>query len=141
MIPSSSSGLTTLKVPFSQEPLDNQLNYHHPVEIRAYGCCYDISVNGDIALGEGRNAHLYGNLNATISIRNEPPIPPRLLGAFLPYVLVIKNIDTGQIRTKMFLSYYVYLYNFTGFGFIDDYYKAWGPTRALFFLHGFADYY
>jgi len=104
-----------------------------------YGCCYGISVNGDIKQGEERNKHVLGEINANLSIRNELPLPPRLLGEFLPYVLTIKNLITGKIYTKTQLPVYIYLSNFTGFGYINDYHESWGPTRAIFFLRGFVD--
>jgi hypothetical protein len=104
-----------------------------------YGCCYGISVNGDIKNGEGRNVHILGKINANLSIRNEHPLPPRLLGKFLPYVLTIKNLITKEIYKKTQLPVYIYLSNFTGIGFINDYHESWGPTRAIFFLSGFVD--
>jgi hypothetical protein len=101
-----------------------------------YGCCYGISVNGDIKQGEGRNKHIFGEINANLSIRNELPLPPRLLGELLPYVLTIRNLETGEISRKMQLPVYIYLSNFTGYGYINDYHEFWGPTRAIFFLCG-----
>ena len=125
-------------IPVSQQPII-QFKQNQKTKVLIFGNCYGISVNGDIKQGEGRNKHMLGWITANLSIRNERPLPPRLLGDLLPYMLTIIDFETGEIRTKILLSEYIYLTNFTGFGFINDYYKSWGPTRAIFFLRGSID--
>jgi len=124
-------------IPFNSGKSNTPTYQNH--KILVYGNCYGISVNGDIKQGKGRGAHMFGKINADLSIRNNPPLPPRLLGGFLPYVLTIIYPNTGQIYTKIALLEYIYLPNFVGFGYINDYYKSWGPTRAIFFLRGYVN--
>lgn len=124
-------------IPFSSGHSNTSTYQNH--KILVYGNCYGISVNGDIKQGKGRGAHMFGKISADISIRNDPPLPPRLLGEILPYVLTIIYPDIGQIYKKTTLSEYIYLPNFVGSCYISDYYESWGPTRAIFFLSGYVD--
>jgi hypothetical protein len=135
---SCSSGQYTMSIPISQNPI-LQLKQNQNDKILVYGNCYGISINDDIKQGEGRNRHMVGRITANLSIRNESPIPPRLLGNLIPYVLTIINHKSGEIYTKTQLPVYIYLSNFTGFGYINDYHESWGPTRAIFFLRGSVD--
>ena len=104
------------------------------------GICYGIGINGDIKQGKGRNQHLAGVIKVDLSIRNQDPIYSGKTDSFFPYFLKIKNLQTGEILIKDTLPVYVYLNNFSGIGYIDDHYLSWGPTRAIFFLFGKADY-
>ncbi len=104
------------------------------------GLCYGISINGDIKQGQGRNQHLFGLINADLSIRNQDPILFNYIGAILSYSLKVKDPQTGETYKKDALPVYIYLDNFRGIGYINDYYKPWGPTCAIFFLYGTADY-
>jgi hypothetical protein len=135
---SCASGYNPTSIPISQKPII-QLKQNQKTKVLVFGNCYGISVNGDIKQGEGRNNHILGRITANLSIRNERPLPPGLLGDLLPYTLMIIDFEVGVIRTKALLPTYIYLSNFTGFGFIADYHKSWGPTRAIFFLRGSID--
>jgi hypothetical protein len=108
--------------------------------IFGFGTCYGIAINGDIKQGKGRNQHLAGFIKTDLSIRNQDPIFTGCIDSIFPYFLKIKNLQTGEILTKDTLPVYVYLNNFSGIGYINDYYLSWGPTRAIFFLFGKADY-
>ena len=138
IIASSSNPLYSISMPTCQNPINkSKLNQNNKIIV--FGNCYGISVNGDIKQGEGRNKHMVGRITGNLSIRNEPPLPPRLLGDLVPYVLTIIYPNIGAIYIKTLLPLFCYLSNFTGFGYINDYYKSWGPTRGIFFLYGFVN--
>ena len=114
-------------------------------EVFGYGICYGISINGDIKQGEGRNEHIFGSINADLSIRNQGPIPKKLLGdifaRIIKYKIKITDLETGETFTEKELPTYIYLSNFTGKGYIDDYHQPWGATRAIFIIKGVSNYY
>ncbi len=123
-----------------KELKDNELPLTNNYSVFGIGICYGIGINGDIKQGKGRNQHLAGFINAELSIRNQDPILFSLIGSIFPYFLKIKDLQTGEIYTKETLPLIIYINNFRGIGYIDDYYLSWGPTRAIFFLYGSADY-
>ena len=127
--------------------IDNKisnLTETHQCEIQGYGMCYGISINGDISQGEGRNRHIIGAINKNISIRNQGPIPSRFTGnmfsVIIGYKITFTDIETGQVYTEKDLPSYIFLTNMTANGFIDDYHVPWGPTRAVYFFKGIANY-
>lgn len=134
-----SESLTKVK-----EEQNDELSSDHNWKVIGFGMCWGICINGDIKQGEGHNKLVFGRINANLSIRNELPFPPTMLGdifaRIVGYKIRITDPKTGQIYTKGELPIYVYLTNFTGIGYINDYHLSWGPHRAVFFLRGTADY-
>jgi len=123
-----------------QEHNKSQQKSENSYRVFGIGMCYGIGINGDIKQGKGRNQHLAGFTIVNLSLRNQDPIFSRNTDSILPYYLKIKNLQTGEILTKDKLPVYVYLNNFSGIVYIDDYYLSWGPTHAIFFLLGKADF-
>ena len=136
---SSCSAETHIKI----DKISN-LEEAHQCEIKGYGMCYGISINGDISQGQGRNRHIIGAINGNISIRNQDPIPSKIIGGIIAkvvgYRITITDVETGQIYTEKNLPTYIYLTNITATGFINDYHEPWGATRALYFFNGIANY-
>jgi len=123
-----------------KEKIHYKQTFNNNNRIFGMGLCYGISINCDIKQGKGRNQHLVGLINADLSIRNQDPIFSGFIGSILTYFLKIIDLQTDKIFTKETLPVYLYINNFRGIGYIDDYYEPWGPTHAIFFLYGTADY-
>lgn len=131
------------------QPLDKHIHPTHSeidynCEVIAYGICYGIGVDGDIANGVGRNKKVLGNLHFDLSIRNQKPLPKTLLGDLfsniIQYSIQITDVDTGVTYTEGILPIYIYFTEFKGRGYINDYYEPWGASRSVFLIKGVAFY-